>query len=323
MATDNQRKGTPMRHALIAFVPAVVVLLIVPLPSLAMYRDGPNLYQYARSGPSQSVDPTGTTVIVTCKARGQVQAGLRTVGVSGYDLKKGAELDEYGGQGTRYRRDRGRSEIAGGMIRSGRVFKITGGNAQEASRSWETHIDARMRTIDAAKAKQFGFLAGGKPKTNPAFWSVRAHGQNGWLLIPKHGNFASIGNMWEDPGEYALACQDATTYVLLRGISLAIGRIAFDFGGGNLIKEDKAADPEDWILGDWGHIENAGFAGTVGTEGMNVIYVGSNRWWGHTRADPDYRRLEGQGSWLEEVRRWNGEVTISPMRQYPAVGLEP
>ena len=48
-----------MRYALIALGLATAALLIVPLPVQAMYRDGPNLYQYVQSSPIHHVDPTG------------------------------------------------------------------------------------------------------------------------------------------------------------------------------------------------------------------------------------------------------------------------
>ena len=59
MAVNRQRKGTHMRHALVALVLATSALLIAQTPAQAMYRDGPNLYQYVRSAPIDGVDWSG------------------------------------------------------------------------------------------------------------------------------------------------------------------------------------------------------------------------------------------------------------------------
>lgn len=58
---NHEHKGTSMRtrYGTMLVGLAAAALLLAPRPAQAMYRDGPNLYQYVRSGPVNHVDPQG------------------------------------------------------------------------------------------------------------------------------------------------------------------------------------------------------------------------------------------------------------------------
>ena len=76
MAVNHQRKGTHMRHALIAMVLAATLVLIAAGPAQAMYRDGPNMYQYVRSSPGRYVDWNGAQAAEPAPAQVPVTVAL-------------------------------------------------------------------------------------------------------------------------------------------------------------------------------------------------------------------------------------------------------
>jgi hypothetical protein len=321
------------------------------------YADGMNLYEYVRSEPTINLDPTGTTVVITCKARNKIKADLKDFAVTGYDPpKRQGLLDIYTGKNVQFKKDSSYSEIAGEMIRSKRVFKIKGSTSSEAVKNWKLHIDARRNTIIAAKSKIFGFKTGriSIPK-NTRFWSqYKLPSGKGYGTSVKGGDtFSSIADIWDKKNgpKYSMACQAGAGITMLRGIAEAMKRTPFnaeaarnpqlqmpftDLGQNVLIHADGETKkgkkigqgrvlPDDWVPGDWGAVKNTKRSGRPGREAENVIYLGNNRWWGHTEkkivTKPLGINITDKGSWLEYVWNWNKGAKVDNWRKYPKLGL--
>jgi hypothetical protein len=97
------------------------------------------------------------------------------------------------------------------------------------------------------------------------------------------------------------------------------------------LKNQPSADENDWVPGDGGYVDNRAFpedAGTLpedymGLLGENIIYVGSQRFWGHFSGVLTYRTL---AEWKAEVAKWFGggapaASEVNPKREYPMTGL--
>ena len=295
-----------------------------------------NLYEYVQSAPTMYVDPSGTRVVITCKARSQVRSGLDDISVTGYVLKEGEILDEYSGETTQFRMDQSWSEIAGSMIKSGQTFKIKGDTAQEAIENWRKHINARRHIIAAAESK--GFRFSNRLIANASAWVTRnVRGPDGKVIgqttsaLYRRDLFSAIGDIWANPTEYAVGCQAAIRIVMLRGISLAMGQAAFNnvapeypwgAGGDSLLRKNTGITDTDWVPGDWGGIVNKDPAPKPDEQGHNLIYIGNNRWSGHTGAQRVEGPLTGDGSWFEIVRNWGVGARIATWRRGPKLGLE-
>ena len=77
----------------------------------------------------------------------------------------------------------------------------------------------------------------------------------------------------------------------------------------------------DWIPGDWGYITNINSpakGGTPGLEGENIIYTGTDQFWGHFSSGNTYRTLQ---QWFDDVKSWNGGAKTEKMRRRPTIGL--
>jgi hypothetical protein len=79
------------------------------------------------------------------------------------------------------------------------------------------------------------------------------------------------------------------------------------------------------VPGDWGAVKNTKWDGRPGREAENAIYLGNNRWWGHTEkkivTKPLGINITDKGSWLEYVWKWNKEAKLESWRRYPKLGL--
>ena len=311
------------------------------------YHDGMNVYEYVRSSPTSFVDPTGTVIDITCKARKVFPQFLQERSVTGYVAGHGTYFDEYSGEKTQFNMGVYGSEIVGEMIRSKREFNIKGDTAWEALSNLKKHIRARQNIVNAAKTRGFAFEV--PPiKVNDIFWGTEAvKSSDGEFLYHQHlphnssDVFSAIENIWIQPDEYAMPCLAAVGMVQLRGISLAMLQPNFNAKFNALSRQDplhvvswldafiqtseNVTNDADWVPGDWGYVQHDTWdEKTVGLQGENVIYLGNQLWWGHIspREKPTMISLE---KWIEKVKSWTkdgkGKASIAKRRRYPKLGL--
>ena len=290
------------------------------------YADGMSLYQYVQSAPTTYVDPSGKTVCITCKARSQVQSGLHSASVSGYDMKKSDSLDEYSGAKTQFRIDGSYSEIAGSMIRSKRVSTIKGNTAEYAVKNRKMHIDARKNIVTAAKSAAFAFSV--HETWNQQHWRGRS-------TVPQATSTAydAVTDIWAQPAKYEMGCLRATAAVLAEGIAKTSGKDEFNkaWGGpgasltglwGNraLTRWYYNVDEADWIPGDWGYVDDPRANPPAGQEGENTVYVGNKKYWGHpSQIKTLDQRRTGVGGWSGTAAK---DIKVVTWRIAPALGFK-
>ena len=83
--------------------------------------------------------------------------------------------------------------------------------------------------------------------------------------------------------------------------------------------QDKNVTQIDWIPGDWGYIKNTRFRGTPGRSGMNIIYVGHNKFWTHISKAVTYDTLSGWENYI--VVKWRGKDKLLNWRRRTGVGI--
>lgn len=192
------------------------------------------------------------------------------------------------------------NEIFSAMLHSPRIFKVHGKTNAEVDTNLQKHMEARMGIIQFAAKKKYAFGSGSASKVNPKYWS-------GPLALKPGANLAdALDDLNINPKEYAIACLAATTMTMMGGAK-------------SNWNQQASSDPDDWVPGDWGYIENMKFDGRIGLEGENIIYVGKDRYWGHFTGTNTYRTFQ---EWFDEVKGWNGEAKTKDSRRIPVIGLE-
>jgi hypothetical protein len=300
------------------------------------YADGMNLYEYVRSRPTIATDPSGTTLVIHCKARKVIENSLKDEGVTGYRrsqvaVKSGGgigvqdtqaarkEYDSYSGK-PKYQSARLDSEIIGTMIRSPRVFRIKGSTATEALRNLHNHARVRKNAIRAAKNFRAEF---GDYDFNDKFWD-----SSKGIPTPKPGMmYDAYEDICNNSSGYTMRCRagaasNATWAAMqVRGREWTnknvMGNIETSY---HLFyrRSEKALPKWDWIPGDVGEINNPAKKPPLGLEGQNLIYVGNNNWFGHTGGDPRFLDIDG---WLKWFRKKAPRSTLNSRRLYPKEGL--
>ena len=298
------------------------------------YADGMNLYEYGRSSPSRFVDPSGTVVVMHCKARREFARLLKLRMVRNYHREifvhrpfddsqdaipgprrqPGGPFDAYFGEPT-FEIDRLPSEIFGTMIKSSRVFRIKGDTAQEVMRNLKNHVMVRVKTVDAAKGFRAKFA---DYDFNSDLWDSPKGGATG-APSPKTGMaYAAYKHLFDNSSAYKMRCQDAAAAIAMWGHMQVKGDKGFD---GNVLTGvegfydlTRGVPRPDWIPGDLGGITNPDKNPPVGLEGLNLVYLGHHKFFVHTGGEPRVMSLLAWERWFRKdaPRSYLQDYRISP-----------
>ena len=248
----------------------------------------------------------------------QIQRVIRTGGpdLSPYLLSKGvhgfsnpASSNTYSTTGIYYDPVMSR-QILHAMLSSGRSFEVKGKTNSAASKNLDAHVKARKGVVDLSAKKKFGFATGVRVIMNTKYWTPHYYWQNGqfkvrWWYKKGVDKLKAMQDAYQNSARYRVACWAGTKMTMHAG------------SGSMSLVTDKSVSPMDWVPGDWGYIENTRHNGTPGQEGMNLIYVGNNSFWGHTSSAVSYDTLTG---WEIVVAGW-GKDKLMGWRRRTGVGL--
>ncbi len=256
-----------------------------------------NRYLYSSMPSGDEVDPKGLNILTRCPIdeylRNKLVTALPPVKIGQWFIYQDA--GEYDGTWLD-------AEIITTMIREGWDFKIKGAanDRPDIIKNLEEHIRARVQIVQNALSASFGFGPMSIPDDAPDPDNVT-------------------------PQEYFDAINRPATRM---GCAEASAR-CFRGGVGTWDDSDRMKrDVYVWVPGDWGYIFNDNFKETTwadGYQGENLIYTGSDLWWGHLTRD----QLQHFKKWESDISKWtseNGQQHGSPRPRawvsFPPNGLE-
>ena len=198
------------------------------------------------------------------------------------------------------------------MLRSGRIFHVMGRTLAETTKAIDDHVEARKGVVNLAATKRFGFATGFGVRMRKKYWKRSFYWENGrlkvrWWYQPGVSKLQAMKDAYRYAADYDIACWAAT-------------KITMHAGSGSMsLVQDNHVTQIDWIPGDWGYIKNTRFRGTPGRSGMNIIYVGHNKFWGHISKAVTYDTLSGWENYI--VVKWRGKDKLLNWRRRTGVGI--
>jgi hypothetical protein len=230
------------------------------------------------------------------------------------------------------------SEILRDMLKSPRLFKIKDGSLAELKR----HVMAREQIVKAAKNAKFLFAKSDTGEVNSDHWKIDVvtvgSARQARYKIISGDAYGAVQDIRNNPDKYGFGCREGSMAVMLLGLldvmssepggvkrfSKAVGEQPFVMGRTLLVK-DKNGAPGDWVPGDWGYIKNTGKVPSSSQQGMNIIYVGGGKYWGHTDDPVQLKPVMKSGKdWFDIVEGWDpakDTAAVSGDRDYPDAGL--
>ena len=202
------------------------------------------------------------------------------------------------------------------MFESKETFRVKGSNPGECLESIAAHVETRMRVIQNANKKKYGFGSGDPLEGGTTHINATVPGID--ITVNPQAYFDSINN-----SQTRIGCQLATMLTFYGAI-------------GKWMAGDAVRSVDAWIPGDLLYIENAAYVRGEWDEvleGENAIYVGveggEDRFWGHILKGPGKQTKWTLPQWNELIRGWqnkrhskSGLPVVQRMVTYPAVGLE-
>jgi hypothetical protein len=279
----------------------------------AGYVDGANLDQFVGGNPIDSTDPSGLTIRVDCHE--PIDDYLKQAGAIPFGVNKVADGDDliYSANGSWLGTgNAGEGEILSRMLQSKREFAI----ASKAPEQLKRHVAARMKTIAYAKSAKWGFGVGSEGRAPESFSSL-------WDFV--HGP-------WQHPKQWCTGCIALGEMAAQAASADVIGASDFEgLEGRSVLTVTRASDENDWVPGEYGHVQSPNRNAGEATGGEWVVADYGARFLGFV---PD-RKSPSRGSvlsmvllaWKEEVQRWaasegvSGRAVVEDTRAHSKVGL--
>ena len=278
-----------------------------------------NLYRYCGNMPTDATDPSGLVIMSHCPISKYIDKYVSGASeVKGQNYQGGLYYTysmPHGGYG------RGNAliaEILMRMMKSDWVFLVAGAADGSCLKNIEKQVEARVNVVDTTKQV-----------------NIRFGGQNfkvsDYIKMAPVSAFAALNNSGTLAG-----CRNTTALVFFAGGGAEAGSRPF-------------ISSSDLVPGDWAYIENRAdttasqfrlhppgwhdlnWAG--GYEGENVIYVGSDLFWGFGNSQLSSLpwQVENEAGWFEDIRHWKSQdnrqhgdpawMQSVPVR-YPTAGLD-